>query len=65
MTAANQENEANIVKQNVYFMGLLYSEIVCFFFCYSGAFSIRKYDGSRLQDVLFCFKTALHENTKN
>lgn len=32
VTAANQKNEANIVKQNVYFMGLLYSEIMCFFF---------------------------------
>lgn len=32
VTAANQKNEANIMKQNVYFMGLLYSEIMCFFF---------------------------------
>lgn len=32
VTAANKKNEANMVKQNVYFMGLLYSEIRCFFF---------------------------------
>lgn len=32
VTAANQKNEANIIKQNIYFMGVLYSEIMCFFF---------------------------------
>lgn len=32
VTAANQKNEASVIKQNVYFMGLLYSEIMCFFF---------------------------------
>lgn len=32
VTAANQKAEASIVKQNAYFMGLLYSVIMCFFF---------------------------------
>lgn len=32
VTAAIQKNEANMAKQNVYFMGLLYSEIMYFFF---------------------------------
>lgn len=32
MTAANKKTEASIVKQNAYFMGLLYSVIMCFFF---------------------------------
>lgn len=36
-----------------------------FLFCCSSAFSIMKYDDGRLQDVLFCFKTHLHENIEN
>lgn len=32
MTAANQKNEANIVKQNVYFIEFLYYVIMGFFF---------------------------------
>lgn len=66
MTAANQKNEANMVKQNVYFVGRFYSEIMCFFFfAVQVPFLYMKYDGGRLQDVIFCFKTYFHENIEN